>query len=125
MDLVRTVTDLLASFEFCGNVRIPCCSDQGREPVEAGNDSILHLASRHLAGPANDHRYSETTFQCRSFAASERSLAAIWPSEVLSSVVRAEGDDGVVIQAVVFQVLHDRADDVVQLRHSGFLNRPP
>ena len=33
-------------------------------------------------------------------------------------------DDGVAVEAVVLQVLHDRADDVVELRHAGFLDGP-
>ena len=51
-------------------------------------------------------------------------LATIGPGEVLGAVVGSERDDRVLLEAVVLQIGHDRADDVVELGHAGFLNAP-
>ena len=124
MDLVGAVADLLALEQLVGDVGIAGRGDQGREPVEAGEDAVLDLAGRHLARPADDRRHAEAAFQRRALAAGERRLAAVGPGEVLGAVVGREHDDGVLIEAVVLQVLHDRADDVVELRHAGLLDAP-
>ena len=99
-------------------------SDEGREPVEPGDDAVLDLARRHLARPADDAGHAEAAFQRRPLAAGERRLAAVGPGEVLGAVVGGEDDDGVVLEPVVLEVLHHRADDVVELRHAGFLDAP-
>jgi hypothetical protein len=77
-----------------------------------------------LPEPTQDHRRAEAAFQCRALAARERRLAAIGPSEVFGAVVGGEPDDRVLLEAVVLEVLHHRTDDVVELRHAGFLNGP-
>ena len=86
-------------------------------------DRVLHLARRDSAGPTDDHRGAEAAFHPGSLASGERGLTAIGPGEVLGTVVGGKGDDGVVVEAIVLQVLHDRADDIVELRHAGFLIR--
>src|SRR5262249_60774487 len=53
-----------------------------------------------------------------------RCVAAVRPREVLCAVVRREREDRVVLKPVVSQVLHDRADDIVGLCHSCFLDAP-
>ena len=124
MDLVGAVAELLALLQLLDDVRIAGGGDEGREPVEPGDDAVLDLAGRHLARPADDAGHAEAAFQRRALAAGERRLAAVGPGEVLGAVVGGEDDDRVVLEPVVLQLLHDRADDVVELRHAGFLDRP-
>ena len=66
----------------------------------------------------------QAAFQARSLAAGEGRLPAVGPGEVLGAVVGGEDDDGIVLKAVVLEILHHRADDVVELRHAGFLDGP-
>src|SRR5689334_8044710 len=82
------------------------------------------LPAGHLAGPANDASHAEAAFQRRALGAGEGGLPAIWPGKVLRAVVGGEHYNGVLLEVVVFQVLHYAADDVVELRHRGFLDRP-
>ena len=122
--LVRLVAELLALQQFCRDVRIARGRDKRREPVHAGHDAVLDLAGLYLARPAQDHRHAEAAFERGALAAGERRLAAVRPGEVLGAVVGREADDRVAFEVVVLQVLHDGADDVVDLRHAGFLHRP-
>ena len=122
--LVSPTANLLALEKLVGDVRVASRRDERWEPVQPGYDAILDLARRHLTGPADDHRHAEAAFEGCSFTPSKRGLATIGPGEVLGAVIRAERQDGVVIEAVVLDVLHDRADDVVELRHPSFLFGP-
>ena len=54
----------------------------------------------------------------------ERRLSAVRPGEDFGAVVGGEDDDGVVVDAHVLELLHHRADDVVELRHAGFVDGP-
>src|SRR5262245_13249264 len=124
MHLVGPVTELLTLLEFVCDVRIAGGCDKGWEPVEPRYNSIFNFARRYPAGPADDHRNSETAFECRALASGKRSLSTIGPSKVLGPVVGREGKDRVALKTIVPHVLHDRANNVVELRHSGFLNSP-
>src|SRR5262245_30020486 len=87
VDLVGAVPQLLAFLEVCRNVTlIAGRRDEGREPVEAGDDAVLDFARRHSAWPAHDHRHAEAAFQRRSLAARERCLTAIGPGEIFGAV---------------------------------------
>ena len=66
-----------------------------------------------MVWPTNNARNAEAALKHGSFRAGEGGLAAIGPSEVFGAIVGGEDDDGIVIEALVFQLLHDRADDVV------------
>src|SRR5579862_1278470 len=112
MYFVGLAPDLLSGFEFLGNVWIACYRDESWEPVEPGDNAVFHLTRRHLARPTYDRWHAKATFQSGPFAACERSLAAVGPSKVLGTVVGAEGNNGVIIEAVVFHVLHYGADNV-------------
>src|SRR5262249_10090029 len=94
--------------------------------TRVGNQSSPDTISlrRNLAGPADDRRHAEPALKRRTLATCERGLAAIWPSEVLRAVVSGEGNDGAVVYPHLLHLLHDRTDDVVKLRHTGFLDRP-
>ena len=48
----------------------------------------------------------------------------IGPGEEFGAVVGSEHDDGVVVDAQIFELLHYQADVVVKLRHAGLFNRP-
>ena len=98
--------------------------DEGREPVEPGDDAVLDLAGRHLARPADHRRHAEAAFHDRALALRERRLSAIRPGEDLGAVVGGEDDDGVVVDAHVLELLHHEADVVVELRHAGFMDGP-
>src|SRR5262245_25049276 len=124
MHLVGGATELLALLELLDDVRIAGRRDEGREPVEARDDRVLDFASRYMARPANDAGNAEAAFERRSFTTRKRGLSAVRPGEVLGTVVCAERDDGVVLEAIVLEVLHHRANDVVELRHAGFLDGP-
>src|SRR5271166_5686091 len=124
MDLVGAVAELLAFFKFIDDVRVAGRCNEGRKPVEAGYDPVFNLARRHLARPADDARHAEPSLKPCSLAAGERSLTAIGPGEVLGAVVGRKRNDSVLLQTVVLQIRHDRADDVVELRHSSFLYGP-
>src|SRR5215475_2105875 len=77
-----------------------------------------------MTGPTDHGGHTEAAFQRRAFAACKRSLTTIGPSKILGSIVGGKDHYCVVVQAIVLYVLHDRANDVVQLRHTGFLDRP-
>src|SRR5262245_20972653 len=122
---VIPVADLLALLELVGDVRIAGRSYEGWEPVEPRHELVLDLACGHPARPTDDRRHAEAALERRSLAAGERRLATIRPGEVLGAIVSREGKDRVVLEPIVLEVFHDRTDDVVELRHSGFLDRPP
>src|SRR4051812_20601051 len=78
-----------------------------------------------MAWPAKKSRYPEAAFKDRSFGLCKWCLTAIRPGKDFRTVVGGEDDDGVVIFAHVFDLLHDEADVIVELRHTSFLFRPP
>ena len=124
MHLEGLIADLLAGQQLAHHVRIAGRGDQRREPVEPGDNAVLDLARRHLPGPAHDRRHAEAAFETGALAAGKRCLSAVRPGEILGAVVGGEHDDGVVVEPVALQVGHHRADDIVELRHAGFLDAP-
>src|SRR5262249_33177998 len=52
VDLEGFFAKLLALLQFLGNVRITRRGEEGREPVETGHHSILHLPRWDLSWPA-------------------------------------------------------------------------
>src|SRR5271154_1418351 len=122
--LVLGAGEIFAGLQLFIDVGIAGGRHKSGKPVKPGENSILNLACRNLAWPAEDRRAAETTFQRRAFAACEWSLSTIWPREVLCAVVGGEHQDGVVVNAHLLQLLHHRTDDIVELRHSGFFDGP-
>src|SRR5262249_27279218 len=120
MHLEGLVADLLAGQQFVRNVRIAGGSDEVREPVDPGDDAVLHLAGGNLPRPAHDRRHAEAAFETSALAAGERRLSAIRPGEILGAVVGGEDDDGVVVEPVVLQIRPYRADDLLELRDPPF-----
>src|SRR5262249_18119354 len=90
------IADLLPGLQFIDDVRIARRRHEGREPVEPGDYTILNLARRHLARPANDRRHAEAALIHGALCGAERSHAAVRPSEHLRTVISGEHDDGVV-----------------------------
>src|SRR5438093_539398 len=124
MYFVGSAIELLTLLELLNDVWVASCCGKSREPVQARNDAVLDFASRDMTRPTDHGRHAEAAFEPRSLAACKRSLTTIGPGEVLGSVVGAKYDYCVGVQAIVLHVLHDRANDVVELRHTGFLDRP-
>src|SRR4029079_16992312 len=113
--LVGPVTDLFALLQLLGNVRVAGRCQEGRKPVQTGNDAVFDLAGRDLARPTDHARYAEATFHDGAFALRERRLSAIRPGEDLGAVVGGEDHDGVVVHAHVLELLHHEADVVIEL----------
>ena len=95
---------------------------EGREPVEAGHDAVLDLAGRHLARPAHDHG----TRKPPSSTVPLPPANGVWPP---SGQVKFSAPLSVVnttmvsfVETRVLELLHHRADDVVELRHAGFVD---
>src|SRR5271157_2273352 len=124
VDLVIPLAELLALLQFLDNAQVAGRGHERRKPVKPGDEPIFDLAGGHLPRPADDARYAEASLHHGPLGPRERSLAAIGPGEVLRAVVGGEDDDGVLLEPVVLELLHDRADDVVELGHSGFVDGP-
>ena len=124
MHLVGPVAELFALEQFVLDVGLAGDVEQGREEVEAGENAVLDLAGRHVAGPARDHRHAHAAFEDRSLAAGEGCVAAVGPGEVLRAVVGVEDDDGVVLEPVGLEFGEHAADDVVELLHHAFFEIP-
>ena len=101
---------------------LPAAAAKRRQPVETGEDAVLDRARLNLARPADDGGHAEAAFEHGALGGAERRHAAVGPSEDFRAVVGGEDDDGVVGFADVVQVLQQRADVVVQLRHAGFFD---
>src|SRR5262245_14554402 len=119
MNLVALVAEFLALLQILDDIRVAGGGHEGREPVKTGHQPVLDLARRNLARPAKNARHAETALEHSSLAPRERRLPSVRPGEILGAVVSAEHDDGVVIDAQVLELLHNPADDVVELRHPG------
>src|SRR5262245_49487466 len=124
MNLVGPVTDLFALLEFIDNARVAGRRHECWEPVETRYDGVVDLAGWYPARPPDDHRSAEAALHNRSLRTGKRRLTAIRPSEVLRPVVGRKSDDGIVLEIIVAQVLHDRSDNVVELCHPGLRDGP-
>src|SRR5206468_5593015 len=124
MVLVSPVAEFYTLKQLVSDVRVARGCEEGREPVETGEDAVLHGVCRNVSGPAQDARHAEATFHDRPFALRERRRSAIGPGEEFGAVVRREHDDRVVILAHVLELLHHEANVVIELGHAGFLYRP-
>ena len=124
MVLVGPVAELHALEQVVGDGGVAGGGEEGGEPVQAGQEAVLHRVRRDVAGPAQDARHAEAAFHDRAFALRERRRAAIGPGEDFGAVVGGEDDDGVVVLADVLELLQHEADVVIELGHAGFLHRP-
>ena len=94
--LVGPVAELDAFEELLGDVWIARRRGKRRQPVEPGEQAVLHRARLDLARPAGDARHAEPALEYRAFGGAERRHAAIGPGEDFGAVVGRENDDGVV-----------------------------
>src|SRR5262249_47318549 len=104
MHFVRAAADLFAFFELINNIRVAGSRNEGWEPVQAREDTVLYLAGGNVARPADYCRYAEAAFEGGAFSTCKRCLSAIGPRKVLGTVIRAEHKDRVVIEPIVLQV---------------------
>ena len=98
--------------------------DERGQPVERGEDLVLHRARLDDARPADDHRRAHAAFPGVHLRALERRDAAVGEGEGLGAVVGGEGHDGVVELAHLLQLLQHVADIVIHLLHAGFVDAP-
>src|SRR5436309_15933027 len=105
MVLVSPIAEFYTFEQLVSNVRVAGCREEGRKPVQAGEDAVLHRVRRDMAGPAQNSRHAKAAFHNRPFALRERRGAAIGPGEVFSTVVGGRGDYCVVIHTDVLGVL--------------------
>jgi hypothetical protein len=57
------IADVMTGLEFLDNVRLPCNSQEGRQPVVVLDDLVRHHACRDVAGPADHLRDPERALQ--------------------------------------------------------------
>src|SRR5262249_55080910 len=98
--------------------------DEGWQPVERGEQLVLHRAGPNDARPADHRRGAVAAFPSLAFLALERRDAAIREADRLGTVVSGEYDDSVVGLAYVINFLQHEADVVVHLLHAGFVDAP-
>src|SRR5262245_20045534 len=117
--LVGLLTERHAFKELIYDVGVSCRRSERGQPVEAGEYPVLDRARLNLAGPADESRYPEAAFEDGALGRLEWRHATVWPGEDFCAVIGGEDDNGVVGFADILQVLHQRADIVVQLSHAG------
>src|SRR5207249_9919564 len=122
--LVSPVAELHTFKQLVGDIRVASGGEEGGEPVQAGEDSVLNGVRRDMAGPAKDARHAETALEDGSFTLRERCRSAIGPGEDFGAIVGGEDDDGVVVQTEVLELLQHQTDVVIELGHAGFFFRP-
>src|SRR6202050_1862764 len=88
--------DLHALQQLRRDVRIARRRDQRRQPIQSGEDAVLHRARLDLARPARDARHTEAALEHRALGGARRRHAAVGPSEDFGAVVGSEDHDGVV-----------------------------
>src|SRR5580704_18174793 len=93
MILVGALAELHAFEELLCDVGVARRRRERRQPVEAGEDAVLHAARLDLAGPAGDARHAEAALEHRALGGAERRHAAVRPGEDLGAVVGGENDD--------------------------------
>src|SRR5207245_7888500 len=60
MVLISPVAKLHTLEQLVGNVRVAGSGEEGGEPVQAGEDTVLNGVGRDMAGPARGARQAET-----------------------------------------------------------------
>src|SRR5262249_13518482 len=124
MDLICSFTELLALLQLVDDSGIARGRQESGKPVEPGDNAVLDLSRRNLSRPTNNAWHTEPAVQYRSLFACEWGLSAVRPCKTFSAVVGRENDDRVVMKTTVFQLRHDRTDDIVQLCHTCFIDTP-
>src|SRR5262245_27141200 len=120
MVLIRPIAELYALQQLLGDIRIAGSGAEGWEPVEPGENSILDCARLHMARPTDDARHPEAALITRSFSPFEWRHAAVRPGEHLRAVVGCEYNDGIVSLPNIIQMLQERANGIIHLRHGRF-----
>src|ERR1700722_9327931 len=113
MVFVRASAQIDAFEKLVGDIRISGGGAQGREPVEAGEKSVLDRPRLDVAGPAGHARRAEASLVGRSLLSLEGGVSAVRPGERFGSVVGGEDNDRVVRLSDLIQVLKQGADTVI------------
>src|SRR5271154_4581979 len=82
-------------------------------------DAIRIRSGWNMSRPLDETGHAQTAFPGRAFLATERSITSVRPEHELVAVVRAVNDDGVVIDAEVFEFLDKGANKFVVFQHAG------
>ena len=81
-------------------------------------DVIVDRTRLDNARPANHLRHSEAPLKGRALLSVERADAAVRPTELLRTVVRAINNDGVVGNAELVQLVEEQSDRIVMFDHT-------
>ena len=96
-----------------------CRGGEGDEDVFVALEAVEFRSGRDMAGPLDEHGHAETAFPRGPLLAAERRITGIGPHHHLVAVVGGVDDDGVVVDAQVFELLQEHADLLVMLEHLG------
>src|SRR5947199_9888880 len=113
MVFVSPVSEFYALKQLIGNVRVASGGEEGRKPVQAGENAVLNRVSRDMAGPAQNSRHAKAAFHDCPFALRERRGAAIGPGEEFGTVVGGEADNSDIVLSKRLHLLHHHADSVI------------
>src|SRR5437764_13651166 len=124
MVLVSPVAEFHTLKQLIGDVQVASGGEKGGEPIQTGEDAVLHRVSRNMAGPAQDARHAKAPFEHCPLGLRERRRSTIGPGEEFGSIIGGEDDDGIVVKTKVLELLHDQTDVIVELGHAGLFFRP-
>src|SRR5262249_7572484 len=72
------------------DVRIARRRTEGGEPIQSGEEAVLHAAGLDPARPADHARHAEAALEHRAFGGAERRHAAVGPGKDLGAVLGGE-----------------------------------
>src|SRR5215469_5182373 len=121
MVFVCAIAKLHTLEELIGDVRISGCCQQRWEPVEPGENTVLHGTGLDVTGPADNGGNAITPFKAGTLLAFKRGVATIRPGEGFRAIVGGKDNDGIVCLTDIVQMLQNLTDAVIQLGHAGFL----
>src|SRR6266550_904805 len=119
--LIGPIAEFYAFKQLIGDVRVTGGIEESWEPVQSGEDAVLHGICRHMTGPAQNARHAEAAFEDRPLGLSEWCCSAIGPGEKLGAIIGGKDDDGIIVNAEILQLLHNQTDVVIELGHACFL----
>src|SRR5262245_65875538 len=105
MVLVGPVAELDSLQQLIGDVGIAGGCQQGREPIEAREDTILDRAWLDVTWPPDEAWHAEATLTDGAFGVLEGGHAAVGPGEDLGAVLGGEDDIRVSVIATCVRAL--------------------
>ena len=125
MNLVLLAARLVALKQFFFDVGHASRRQQGRRPIEVGNDVVGDRARLDVAWPAHHGRYAVGAFPVGVLLASERRHAGVGPGVHVRTVVGTVHDDGVVGDAQLVDLVEHGADILVVVDHRVMVRALP